>query len=95
MSFEAQYNKNIKLTIDKQEKILLIASIWNRSICQIQTFPGDEFLRFYSSAKRGWKILRRMSTSSTERQIRRFHVVVQWTSKKCTKKRDARAELLF
>ena len=30
-----------------------------------------------------------------ERQIRRFHVVVQWTSKKCTKKRDARAELLF
>ena len=30
-----------------------------------------------------------------ERQIRRFHVVVQWTSNKCTKKRDARAELLF
>ena len=31
-----------------------------------------------------------------KRQIRRFHVVVaQWTSKKCTKKRDARAELLF
>ena len=28
--------------------------------------------------------------------IRRFYVVVvQWTSKKCTKKRDARAELLF
>ena len=37
-----------------------------------------------------------MSTSSIKRQIRRFHVVVvQWTSKKCTKKRDARAELLF
>ena len=37
-----------------------------------------------------------MSTSSTKRQIRRFHVVVmQWTSKKCTKKRHARAELLF
>ena len=41
-----------------------------------------------------------MSTSSIKRQIRRFHVVVaavvvQWTSKKCTKKskkRDARAE---
>ena len=31
-----------------------------------------------------------------KRQIRRFHVViVQWTSKKCTKKRDVRAELLF
>ena len=37
-----------------------------------------------------------ISTSSIKRQIRRFHVlVVQWTSKKCTKKRDARAELLF
>ena len=36
-----------------------------------------------------------MSTSSIK-QIRRFHVVVvQWTSKKWTKKRDARAELLF
>ena len=36
-----------------------------------------------------------MSTSSIKRQIR-FHVVVeQWTSKKCTEKRDTRAELLF
>ena len=31
-----------------------------------------------------------------KRRIGRLHVVVvQWTSKKCTKKRDARAELLF
>ena len=37
-----------------------------------------------------------MSTSSIKRQIRSFHVVVvQGTSKKCTKKHDARAELLF
>ena len=37
-----------------------------------------------------------MSTSSIKRQIRRFHVVVvQWTSEKFTKKRDASAELLF
>jgi len=37
-----------------------------------------------------------MSTSSLKRQIRRFHVVVvQWTSKKCNKKRDARAKLFF
>ena len=37
-----------------------------------------------------------MSTSSIKRQTRGFHVVVaQWTSKKCTKKRDSRAELLF
>ena len=42
------------------------------------------------------KFCRHMSTSSIKRQIRRFHMVVmQWTSKKCTKKRDARAELLF
>ena len=37
-----------------------------------------------------------MSTSSIKRRIWRFHVVVvQWTSKKCTKKRDAHAEQLF
>ena len=37
-----------------------------------------------------------MTTSPIKRQIKRFHVVVvQWTSKKCTKKSDARAELLF
>ena len=35
-----------------------------------------------------------MSTSYIKRRIGRFHaVVVQWTSNKCTKKRDA--ELLF
>ena len=51
---------------------------------------------FYSSSKRGRKIRRRMSTYSIKRQIKRFRVaVVQWTSKKCIKKRDARAELLF
>ena len=37
-----------------------------------------------------------MAAVSVKRSIRRFHVVVvQWTSKKCTKKHDARAELLF
>ena len=36
-----------------------------------------------------------ISTSSIKRQMRRFHVVVvQWTSKESTKKRDERAELL-
>ena len=41
-------------------------------------------------------ICRCMSTSCINRQIRKFHiVVVQWTSKKCTKKCDAHAELLF
>ena len=37
-----------------------------------------------------------MSTSPIKRQIRSFRVVVvKWTSKKCTEKRDASAELLF
>ena len=51
---------------------------------------------FYSGSKRGRKSRRRMSTSSIKPQTRGFHVVVvQCTSKKCTKKRDAPAELLF
>ena len=50
---------------------------------------------FIQVQKKGRKIRRRMSTFSIKRQIRRFQVVVvQWTSKKCTKERDARAELL-
>ena len=51
---------------------------------------------FYSGSKRGREIRCHMSTSSIKHQIRRLHVVVmQWTSEKCTKKRDAHAELLF
>ena len=51
---------------------------------------------FIQVQKKEGKFCRRTSTSSKKRQIRRFHVVVvQWTSKKCTKKRDASAELLF
>ena len=48
---------------------------------------------FIQVKKRERKIRRRMSTSSIKRQIRRFHVVE--VKKKCTKKRDARAELFF
>ena len=60
------------------------------------TFPGVELIRILFRLKKMRKIHRGMSTSSIKRQIRRFHViVVQWTSKKCTKNRDARAELLF
>ena len=73
-----------------------IASIWTLSICQMQeTFRGVEFV------KNLFKFKKRKENSSSYvhvlyNQIRRFHVVVvQWTSKKCTKKRDARAELLF
>ena len=50
----------------------------------------------YPGSKRERKIRRQMLTSSVKRRIGRFDiVVVQWTWKKCTKKRDARAELLF
>ena len=58
--------------------------------------PGLEFLRTLSSFKK-----RRENSSiyvhvHRERQILRFRVVVvKWTSKKCTKKRHARVELLF
>ena len=64
----------------------LIASVWTRPICQMQaTFPGVEFLRIFFKSKRRRKIRRRMSTSSTKRQIKRFHIViVQWTSKNCS-----------
>ena len=75
----------------------LIASIRTRSICQMQaTFPGIEFLRSLFRFKK-----RKENSSSYvhvlhKRQIRRFHVVVvQWTPNKCTKKHDAREELLF
>ena len=58
------------------------------------TFPGVEFLRIL------FKFKKKKENSSSYvhvlHKIRRFHVIVaQWTSKKCTKKRDARAELLF
>ena len=58
--------------------------------------PGLEFLRSLSSFKK------RKENSSIyvhvlrKRHIGRFRVVVvKWTSKKCTKKRHARVELLF
>ena len=60
------------------------------------TSPGVEFLSIL------FKFKKKKENSSSyvhvlhKRQTRRFHVVVvQWTSKKCTKKRDAGAELLF
>ena len=53
-------------------------------------------LGLYRGSKGERKIRCRMFTSSIKPRIRRFDVLVgQWTSKKCTKKHDARAELLF
>ena len=56
------------------------------------TFHGVEFLRILFRFKKGKENSSSYLTSSIKRKIRRFHVVVvQWTSKKCTKKRDERA----
>ena len=61
-----------------------------------ETFRGVEFVKNLFKFKKRKEIRSRMSTSSIKRQIRRFHVVVvQWTSKKCTKKRDARQSCCF
>ena len=52
--------------------------------------PGVEFSNALS------RFRKRKKKSSSKHRVRRFHVVqVQWTSKKCTKKRDTRAKLLF
>ena len=56
---------------------------------------GVKFVKTLSRYKKRMENHRRMFTSSMKRRIRRFHVVVvQWTSKKCTEKRDVRVELL-
>ena len=65
----------------------LIASIWTRSICQMQaTFPGVGFLRilfkFKKRKENSWSYVHVLHKTSN----RRFHfAVVQWTSKKCAK----------
>ena len=68
------------------------------NLSNVSNFPGVEFLRTLSRFKE-----RKGNFSSyvhvlhkTSLRIRRFQiVVVQWTSTKCTKKRDARAGPLF
>ena len=77
----------------------LIASIWTRWICQIQaTFPGVEFLRtffsFEKSSKCLWRPLHDHDVKPPNLTFYggRGHTTTNFT---CTKKRDARAELLF
>ena len=74
-------------------KLIAYNFIWTLSVCQMYAIsPGVEFLRTLFR----FKERKSMFTSSVKRRIRRCHViVVQLTSRKCTKKRDARAELLF
>ena len=56
----------------------------------------EETIHSFSNASAKANTRQRMSASSIKRRIGKFCVVVvQWTSKKCTKKRDARAEQLF
>ena len=54
-----------------------------------------EFLRTILSSERERKFSRRFLTSSIKGEIRHFPVYREVTVKKCTKKLDARAELLF
>ena len=56
------------------------------------TFPGVEFLRELSRIENLLSYAHVLYKTSHLEVSRR---VVQWTSRKCTKKRDARAELLF
>ena len=49
----------------------------------------------YSSSERERKFSRHLFTSSIKQNIRHFPVIVMRDGKKCTKKRDARAELLL
>ena len=52
--------------------------------------------RLYRRLRKEKESRRGMSTSSTKREIRHFHVVVvQWRQRNVQKRRDARAELLF
>ena len=85
-----------KISLKKWIRVLSIsiAIIPTRLLCQMQAnSSGAEFLRTVS------KFIKRKKISSSlvnvlhkKREIRQFHVVVV---QKCTKKRDARAVLLF
>ena len=71
-----------------------MATVPTNLFCQIQAnSPGLEFLKPYPSSERERKFRSGSFTSSTEREIRRFHVVVD--GKEMYKKHDARAKLLF
>ena len=77
------------------------ASIWNRSICQMQaTFPGAEFLRtlfIHMFKQRKGKFV--VVCPRPIKNVALGGFTSQWCTgrqlEKCTKKRDARAELLF
>ena len=75
-----------------------MAPIWTCSMCQMQaTFPGVEFLRTLSRFKKGKENLSLcVDVLQKTNHIRGFHLeVIQWMSKKFTKKCDRHAELFF
>ena len=77
----------------KLYRVYLASSIYLSLKIWTTNFPG---VYLQSSSKRERKTPRFVFTSPIKRRIRKCRVVeVQWMSKKCTKKRDARAELLF
>ena len=66
-------------------------------LCQINAnSPGVEFLRALFNFRKRKKVHCCLVTSSITREIRHFHiVVVHRKARKCTKKCDASAKLLF
>ena len=69
--------------------------LWYHNIMADQREPKLNFKGPYSSSEKEIKFRRCLFMSSIKRKIRHFHVVVAKTGKKCTKKGDARAKLLF
>ena len=76
---------------------VFIANIPIHLLCQMWANPpGAEFGGTYPSSEREIKFHHCLFTYSIKCEIRHFHVVVmQKRAKKCTKKRDAHAKLLF
>ena len=77
----------------------LLASIWTRSICQMQaTFPGVEFLRIlfrFKKRKENSSSYVHVLHKTSNQEVSRRSRAVDVKEKSCTKKRDARAELLL
>ena len=67
-----------------------------RLLCQMQAnSSGDEFLSTISKFMKRMNFVIDCLRPSQNVKLGIFTVVVQLTAKKCTKKRDARAKLLF
>ena len=86
----------MNLRYTKLYRVYLAYSIYLSLKIWTTNFPWRSLFVTKLKKRKDKKTPRFGFTSSIKRRIRKCHVVdVQWMSKKCTKKRDARAELLF